>query len=308
MEQVKNKLLNIGCIDNEYLQKYLDLILANSKTTKEKYKTNCHHILPRCYFKLLDLPVDNSKANLVNLSHKDHLLAHYYLYSCATGKFKLLNSISFKYIETKSQLPVEKILENLDVYQQLCSDVKEQNSKVRLGKSNPHTKEWNKKISEANKGKKLSDETKQKLSKINRGKKLTGQALYNVQHGDRTNLFAAFKTKEHREKCRQNALGNKNKLGWRAPEETKHLQSINNGKNRKVICIETNEIFYNINDCAKQTGLTRQYITHLLKTGQACNARILTKYSKELKQKIRYYNSKHFKILEVEICSESTLN
>ncbi len=64
-----------------------------------------------------------------------------------------------------------------------------------------------------------------------------------MQHEDRTNLFAAFKTQEHREKCRQNALGNKNKLGWKAPEKTKKLQSINNGKNRRVICIETNEIF-----------------------------------------------------------------
>lgn len=308
MEQVKNKLLGIGCIDNEYLQKYLDLILANNKTAKEKYKTNCHHILPRCYFKLLNLPVDHSKANLVNLSYKDHLLAHYYLYSCATGKFKLLNSISFRYIETKYQLPIEKILENLDIYQQLCSDAKEQVSKATLGRPNPHTEEWNKKISNANRGKKLSDETKQKLSKINKGKKLTGQALYNVQHEDKTNLFAAFKTPEHREKCRQNALGNKNKLGWKASEETKYLQSINNGKNKKVICIETNELFYNINDCARKTGLTRQYILHLLKTGQACNARILKKYPEELKQKIVYCNSKHFKVLEDEICSESKLN
>lgn len=308
MEQVKNKLLDIGCIDNEYLQKYLDLIAANSKTAKEKYKTNCHHILPRCYFKLLNLPVDHSKTNLVNLSYKDHLLAHYYLYSCATGKFKLLNSISFRYIETKYQLPIEEILENLDTYQQLCADAKEQAGKAMLGKPNPHTKEWNRKISEANKGKILSNETKQKLSKLNKGKKLSGQALYNVQHEDRTNLLAALKTSEHREKCRQNAIGNQHKLGWKAPEKTKKLQSINNGKNKAVICIETNEIFYNINDCAKQTGLTRQYILHLLETGQACNARILKKYSEELKQKIVYYNSKHFKALEDKICSESKLN
>ena len=298
MKEFKNKLLSIGCIDNEYLQKYLYLIAANAKTAKEKYKTNCHHILPRCYFKLLNLPVDNSKTNLVNLSHKDHLLAHYYLYLCATGKFKLLNSLAFRYIETKYQLPIEEIIKNLDNYQQLCIDAKKQAGRAMLGKSNPHTEEWNKKISQANKGKILSNETKQKLSKINKGKKLTGQALYNVQHEDRTNLFAAFKTKEHREKCRQNALGNKNKLGWKAPEKTKKLQSINNGKNRRVICIETNEIFYNINDCAKQTGATRQHILHLLKTGQAYNARVLKKYTEELKQKIVYYKGKHFQAVK----------
>ena len=119
---------------NEYIQKYLYLIAANAKTAKEKYKTNCHHILPRCYFKLLNLPVDNSKTNLVNLSHKDHLLAHYYLYLCATGKFKLLNSLAFRYIETKYQLPIEEIIKNLDNYQQLCIDAKKQAGRAMLGK------------------------------------------------------------------------------------------------------------------------------------------------------------------------------
>ena len=308
METIKEKLISIGCIDNNYLQQYLQLIEVNKGTKKEKYKTNSHHILPRCYFKLLNIPVDHSKANLVNLSHADHLLAHYYLYQCSSGQFKYFNSISFRYIETKYKLPVKDILGDLDLYQQLCEDARLETAKARLGKPNPHTEDWNKKISLAHKGKKLSSETKQKLSKLNKGKKLTGQALYNVQHEDKTNLLAALKTPEHCEKCRQNALGNKNKLGWKAPEKTKQLQSINNGKNVQVICIETAEIFYNINDCAKQTGLNRHYVMHLLDTGEACNARLLKKYSEELRQKIVYYNGKHFKVLEVEICSENKLN
>ena len=35
----------------------------------------------------------------------------------------------------------------------------------------------------------------------------------------------------------------------------------------------------------------------LLKTAQPCSARILNKYSEELKQKIKYYNGKHFSLI-----------
>lgn len=52
-------------------------------------------------------------------------------------------------------------------------DVRKKLSDAKLGKSNPHTDEWNKKISEALKGrvgKPCSKETKQKLSELRSGK------------------------------------------------------------------------------------------------------------------------------------------
>ena len=75
-------------IQNEYLEAYLLLIENNYQTKYIKHKTAKHHIIPRSYYKLLNIPVDNSNTNLVNLSHYDHLLAHYYLALCATGKLK----------------------------------------------------------------------------------------------------------------------------------------------------------------------------------------------------------------------------
>ena len=77
---LKEKLLNLNIVvDNEYLDKYCELIESNKETKKEKFKTQCHHIIPRCYYIHNRIDVNNNDDNLVNLSHKNHLLSHYYL-------------------------------------------------------------------------------------------------------------------------------------------------------------------------------------------------------------------------------------
>lgn len=38
-------------IENEYYNSYIDLISKNSDRKYEKYLTEKHHIIPRCYFK-----------------------------------------------------------------------------------------------------------------------------------------------------------------------------------------------------------------------------------------------------------------
>lgn len=81
--------------DNEYLDKYVDLILANLSTAKAD-GTQSHHVIPAIYYrKLYDLPfkrnrieathlADEDKNNFrVNLKYSDHLLAHAYLALCA---------------------------------------------------------------------------------------------------------------------------------------------------------------------------------------------------------------------------------
>ena len=87
-EQLKIKLLATEVFeDNEYLDQYCGLIIQNELTEKERPKTQSHHILPKSYFNLKGLRVDNSKSNLVNLLYIDHILAHYYLCLCSKGKF-----------------------------------------------------------------------------------------------------------------------------------------------------------------------------------------------------------------------------
>lgn len=70
-------------------------------TKREQYKTAKHHILPRCYFKLAQKAIDNSTTNLVNLSHKDHLTAHYYLALCAPPPLYHKLVLAFNYMRDK---------------------------------------------------------------------------------------------------------------------------------------------------------------------------------------------------------------
>ena len=88
---------NLFNIDNQYFLLYVDLIYNNLTTIKIKYKTQQHHIIPKCYFKSNCKPIDNSNDNIVNLYLTDHILAHYYL-ALATNNdnFKYQNTISIK--------------------------------------------------------------------------------------------------------------------------------------------------------------------------------------------------------------------
>ena len=63
-------------LDNEYLLKYIDLI-ENNKTIRSNI-TQDHHIIPKVYFKLNNLPVDDSDANLVTLTYFTLLLIFVY--------------------------------------------------------------------------------------------------------------------------------------------------------------------------------------------------------------------------------------
>ena len=91
----KQKFLKLDYfIDNEYLDKYIDLINKNLKTKKVKFETNVHHIIPRHYFTHRNLDIDNSKNNKVNLYFGDHLLAHFYLSGCTIGRDKYWNFYS----------------------------------------------------------------------------------------------------------------------------------------------------------------------------------------------------------------------
>ena len=74
---LKEKLLQLNVFeDNEYLDLYVSLIQSNIYTEKQKFKTQRHHIIPRCFYRLHNMDIDNSTKNIVNLLFKDHILAH----------------------------------------------------------------------------------------------------------------------------------------------------------------------------------------------------------------------------------------
>lgn len=81
---LREKLLSLDIfVENEYFDKYIDLVKSNENTPVQKYKTQRHHIIPRAYYKYLHIDVDHSSDNTVNLMFRDHILAHCFMYKCA---------------------------------------------------------------------------------------------------------------------------------------------------------------------------------------------------------------------------------
>lgn len=143
-------------IDNEYLDKYIELINTNLDTKKERFKTQCHHIIPRCWFVYNNLEVDNSKNNEVNLLYRDHILAHYYLALCSEGKIKNSMILSIKHILGKikqDHIELDFDVNKLERYQELYEYSKEYFGKKIKGSHHTTSQETKNKIGKANRGK-----------------------------------------------------------------------------------------------------------------------------------------------------------
>lgn len=193
-DNLKEKLLTLGIFeDNQYLDKYVNLVNTNVCRLRETYLTQQHHIVPKCYFKLVDKDVDNTPANLVNLLHKDHVLAHYYI-CLATNHllFRYFNELTitkclyFRDFKLQDTYENDKnFIESLEMYQELkteCERIRGERLRgvsrdpevvARISKSLKmveHTDEWNMKISVALKGRYLSQEAIEKLSAAHIGR------------------------------------------------------------------------------------------------------------------------------------------
>lgn len=92
LTQVKSRLIELGYLDNEWLDKYLEMIEANLETKKSKRITQTHHAIPVNAYWTSYKPYNRSEAlklaradtiNFeINLLYKDHLIIHSYLTLC----------------------------------------------------------------------------------------------------------------------------------------------------------------------------------------------------------------------------------
>lgn len=111
-------------IDNDFLLKYCQVIERNKRTPQRARKTHKHHIIPRSWFKLNNLEVDNSLTNLVNLATREHFLAHYYLCLCTEDPFRYANELALVCLESDNFInSVDKeLLHALPLYNNIYED------------------------------------------------------------------------------------------------------------------------------------------------------------------------------------------
>ena len=71
----------------EYNQHFVAMMnVINAARLNPPDKGHKHHIIPKCWFKMNNLPVDNSKSNLVLLTYEDHCKVHKLALLCAKDK------------------------------------------------------------------------------------------------------------------------------------------------------------------------------------------------------------------------------
>ena len=181
-ELLKEDLLNLCMVvDNEWLSKYVDLINSNIETKRIKCVTQRHHVIPKYYFKLNNIKVDNSVENIVNLTYKDHILAHYYLARCSSTpnysyhNYVALNIICYKYDKSS--------IEELDL-----EYVQKEYARL-MSKSSEFNVMFDPNIKAKHDAKMRSEEVSSKISNTMKQKAMNGE-LFSEEH--RKNLVASM--------------------------------------------------------------------------------------------------------------------
>ena len=129
--------------------------VINAARLNPPTKGHIHHIIPKCWFKMNNLPIDNSKDNLVLLSEEDHQKVHRLCVLCVKDKD----------MKSKMGFAVHRL------HGSMCGlhhteDTKKKMSKSRKGKVPKNLDSLHK----AQIGKERSEITKKRISEGRKGK------------------------------------------------------------------------------------------------------------------------------------------
>lgn len=177
----------------EYNQHFVAMMnVINAARLNPPNKGHKHHIIPRCWFTLNNLPIDNSDENLVLLTKEQH------------GKVHKLMSLCAKDEQLKRNMVIAAHLMGLPTTSLKYTHTKEARQKISdASKGRIFSDDTRKKISERQIGKKLSDEHRKKLSESHKGRKMSAEHKAKISASMKKYTF----TDEHKKKISEARKG-----------------------------------------------------------------------------------------------------
>jgi hypothetical protein len=222
---------------NKY-EKWYSTIISNAKNRILETYTEKHHILPR------SLGGDDSPANLVDLTAREHFVCHWLLTKIHTGeeKHKMINALRMMRAEKQGQIRyttkiTARVYANLkEEYAILQSNKVKGTGNGFYGKN--HTEEAKAKISAANKGRVQSIEEKERQIQAMVGRKRAPfdeewrAKLSASSTGEANGMYGKKHANETKEKMREKAIGRKQST------ETirKKADAIRGSKREQILC------------------------------------------------------------------------
>lgn len=263
---------------NEYFFKMIEIINNANNKSGEK-----HHIIPRSFFKLKNQKIIDD-GNLVLLTEKEHYLVHYYAYQCSKGELK--KKMLSAYCLMSELLISEGIIERSEEYQKLRKKFVEENSKKVICLDTGI----------------VYDSIRSTCRELNIDRKSLLDVLNGKQYIINGKHFEYFSDNSSLEYCKQ---------------RIEQIETERNRFKKKVICLDTMEIFNSISEAEKKYDLQHSALILNLQgknisckdlhfefaeekdyTKEYCTSKIQELESKRKIPKIKNYKKK---ILNVEL-------
>lgn len=181
----------------EYNQHFVAMMnIINSARLNPPKEGHKHHIIPKCWFKMMNIPVDNSKDNLVLLSYDNHCKVHKLALLCAKDKA----------MRSKLGWALKRLTYGTFMGCHHTEESKRKNANAHKGKH--HSIESLRKLSEANKGEKNpfygnhhSEETRRNISESTKG--------------DKNHNYGKHFSDETRKKMSESRKGQRKGMTWK---------------------------------------------------------------------------------------------
>ena len=193
-----------GMLEDKFLNEVFDIsdpnyskmsdIINNPNPNSEAY-TEEHHIIPQFFYRMNNIAIDNSPANLVRLSLKNHFLVHYYAAKCAKAKYK--PKLWFSIVRTLGNFKKKGWEDQIDLISdkiaEIRLDVSKAHSQLMTTEAKKHLSELNKGEKHPQYGKPKSEYTRKLISLSEKGKvipqeiriRISNKLKGNVHHTDR---------------------------------------------------------------------------------------------------------------------------